>query len=84
MELGTSSVLHFSTDKTEIQHFSWRRREQLPTVTLPGLGAIAPSPYTRWLGILLDTKLSFRPHINWVFSRGRQLALHLRRLSVMS
>ncbi|KAJ5761312.1 hypothetical protein N7520_008468 [Penicillium odoratum] len=25
--------------------------------------------------------LTFRPHINWVFSRGKRLALHLRKLS---
>jgi hypothetical protein len=42
---------------------------------------VEPSLYTRWLEILLDTKLTFRPHINWVFSRGKQLAQHLQRLS---
>jgi hypothetical protein len=39
------------------------------------------SLYTRWLGVLLDTKLIFRPYINWVFNRGKQLAQHLQRLS---
>lgn len=78
---GASSGLPFSPEKTEVQHFSRQRKRPIPTVTLPGAGEIKPSPYTRWLGILLDTKLTFRPHINWVFSRGKQLALHLRRLS---
>ncbi|KAJ6038758.1 hypothetical protein N7460_007475 [Penicillium canescens] len=78
---GAASGLPFSLEKTEIQHFSKRRKLSAPTVTLPGVGEIKPSPYTRWLGVLLDSKLTYRPHINWVFSRGKQLALHLRKLS---
>ncbi|KAJ6019734.1 hypothetical protein N7522_000442 [Penicillium canescens] len=78
---GAASGLPFSLEKTEIQHFSKQRKLSAPTVTLPGVGEIKPSPYTRWLGILLDSKLTYRPHINWVFSRGKQLALHLRKLS---
>ncbi|KAJ5987644.1 hypothetical protein N7522_011892 [Penicillium canescens] len=78
---GAASGLPFSLEKTEIQHFSKQRKLSAPTVTLPGVGEIKPSPYTRWLGVLLDSKLTCRPHINWVFSRGKQLALHLRKLS---
>ncbi|BDD59021.1 hypothetical protein MAP00_009279 [Monascus purpureus] len=79
--LGAASGLPFSFEKTEIQHFSRQRKQSIPTVFLLGVGKIKPSPYTRWLGVLLDTKLTFRSHINWTFSRGKQLAQHLRRLS---
>jgi hypothetical protein len=79
--LGAETGLPFLIKKTEIQYFSRKQPRTPPTVTLPGIGDITPSPYTRWLGVLLDTKLTFRPHINWVFSRGKQLAQHLRRLS---
>lgn len=78
---GAASGLPFSLEKTEIQHFSKQRKLSAPTVTLPEVGEIKPSPYTRWLGVLLDSKLTFRPHTNWVFSRGKRLALHLRKLS---
>ncbi|CBF84167.1 hypothetical protein AN2711.2 [Aspergillus nidulans FGSC A4] len=37
--------------------------------------------YADDIGVLLDTKLTFKAHINWVFSRGKQLAQHLKRLS---
>lgn len=79
--LGAESGLPFSIERTEIQHFSRQKEPPIPTVYLPGIGAIPPSLYTRWLGILLDTKLTLRPHIHWVFSRGKQLAQHLRGLS---
>jgi hypothetical protein len=45
-DIGSSSGLPFSADKTEVQHFSRRRKGSLPTVTLPGKGEIPPSPYT--------------------------------------
>jgi hypothetical protein len=79
--LGSETGLPFSIEKTEIQHFSRKQQQHLPIVTLPGIGEITPSLYTRWLGVLLDTKLTFKAHINWVFSRGKQLAQHLKRLS---
>lgn len=78
---GAASGLPFSLEKTEIQHFSKQRKTSAPTVTLPGVGEIKPSPYTRWLGVVLDSKLTFRPHINWVLSRGKRLALYLRKLN---
>jgi hypothetical protein len=62
--LGAETGLPFSIKKTEIQHFSRKQPRTPPTVTLPGIGDITPSPYTQWLGVLLDTKLTFRPHIN--------------------
>ncbi|CBF89628.1 uncharacterized protein ANIA_00368 [Aspergillus nidulans FGSC A4] len=79
--LGTETGLPFSIEKTEIQHFSRKQQQHLPTVTLPGIGGITPSLYTRWLGVLLDTKLTFKAHINLVFSHGKRLAQHLKRLS---
>jgi hypothetical protein len=79
--LGAESGLPFSIEKTKIQHFFKQQNQPAPTVFLPGLGTVEPSICTRWLGVLLDTKLTFKPHINWVFSRGKQLAQHLQRLS---
>nr|ABC24970.1 reverse transcriptase [Monascus pilosus] len=79
--LGTEVGLPFSAEKTEIQHFSRKRKHPPPVVRLPDVGEIPPTSYTRWLGVLLDIKLTFKPHINWVFSRGKQLAQHLQRLS---
>lgn len=71
-------LLSFEADVILVQE-PWTDMTRQITKTHPRYQLIGP--ITRWLGILLDTKLSFRPHINRVFSRGRQLALHLRRLS---
>jgi hypothetical protein len=44
--LGTETGLPFSIEKIEIQHFSRKQQQYLPTVTLPGIGEITPSLYT--------------------------------------
>ena len=58
--LGAAIGLPFSAEKTEIQHFSRKRKETLPAVTLTGVGDILPAKSTRWLGVWLDTKLTFK------------------------
>ena len=79
--IGAHTGLPFSPEKTEVQHFTRRRlRGPMPTAVL-GARSVPPSEHTRWLGVQLDTKLTFRPHVKLAMARGKQLALFLRSLS---
>src|SRR5207247_1424663 len=50
------------------------------TVDLPGLEAKPPNKFTKWLGFLLDTKLSFADHVAHWATKAKRLGDHLRSL----
>ena len=73
--------------KTDLIHFTRKRRSTNPGLTLPAtaspLREIAGTPddgTLRWLGVLFDRKLSFRPHALAVFQKARTAACALQML----
>jgi ribonuclease HI len=52
----------FNHSKTELIHFSRKRETPTDPVILPGL-TVQPSAIVRWLGVWLDSKLTFKAHI---------------------
>jgi hypothetical protein len=73
-------------DKLELQHFTRRPRDTLPTITVPwanGQGTITISAQAsmRWLGIFFDWKLSFRYHVEVMANRALSTVNGLRMLA---
>ena len=57
------SAIEFDISKTELIHFSGRKVDQIP-IKLEGFQTeITPKKVVKWLGIYLDSKLSFKEHI---------------------
>ena len=64
----------FDNPKTELIHFHRQRQTPECPVTLPNGTVIRPSPVVRWLSVLFDRKLSFKPHVDRrVLSASRAL-----------
>ncbi|KAH6957467.1 hypothetical protein DER45DRAFT_458456, partial [Fusarium avenaceum] len=66
--------------KTEVMHFS---RSKLRTTPAVRHGDIEkhPEPALRWLGIWLDSRLSFRIHVETWTAKAQAVAYHLRGLA---
>ena len=56
----------------------------LPTLNTPGeMRTYEPQPHIKWLGLIFNSKLSFRQHILHLASRGAAVAGCLRMLTNM-
>jgi ribonuclease HI len=84
---GRENAVDFEVSKTELIHFT-RPRTQASKEPQPGLrlGAfdITPSEELRWLGVILDSQLSFKPHVSLWAAKGIQVAHRLHRLAGVS
>ena len=77
--------LAIADNKTEVQHFvrtlpRSRPVSALPSVLFRGV-PVQANQSTRWLGVYLDTKLSFRPHVETWSARALNVCHHIRRLA---
>lgn len=72
--------LQLSSSKFEVQHFHRGRQSTSSPVTLQGQ-PVLPNLVTRWLGVFLDTRLSFRHHVQHWSSKAISACSHLRRLN---
>jgi hypothetical protein len=87
--VGYLQRIGLSTDdnKTEIQHFSNRRRDHAaPAIRLPrssgnGEILICARPHMRWLGIYFDRKLRFTEHVKIMANRAQSTIAGLRVLA---
>jgi hypothetical protein len=59
---GAANGVSFDTKKTEVMHFSRSKLRTAPGVR-HGDVVKHPEPALRWLGIWLDSRLSFRIHV---------------------
>jgi reverse transcriptase-like protein len=62
MASAAENGAEFAAEKTELIHFSTRRQPITEGITVAGV-TITPKPVVRWLGVFLDSKLTFKPHI---------------------
>ncbi|KAI0992026.1 hypothetical protein K3495_g16160, partial [Podosphaera aphanis] len=83
---GREEGITFDPNKSELQHFSRRRVDKDPSSTPViefeqfSVAENATRPYTRWLGVYFDKKLSFKWHVNILASKALKVANALRSL----
>jgi ribonuclease HI len=84
---GRENAVDFEVTKTELIHFTRPRtqasKEPQPSLRL-GAFNISPSEKLRWLGVILDSQLSFKPHVSLWAAKGIQVANRLHRLAGVS
>ena len=78
---GARNGLNFDLEKCGLQHFTRKRNLPRPSLWI-GENEIKPSTHAlRYLGIFLDSKLSFREHVLVRASKARSVALHLQQIN---
>jgi hypothetical protein len=77
---GAANGVSPDTKKTEVMHFS---RSKLRTAPAVRHGDVEKHPESalRWLGIWLDSRLSFRLHVEKWAAKAKAVAYHLRGLT---
>lgn len=80
LEMGEQEGSPFSPAKTEVQFFT-RTRKPLPTLVLPDLGPVQQKESTKWLGVHLDKKLTFKNHVQAWTAKAARIGSALRSLS---
>jgi len=77
---GAANGVSFDPKKTEVMHFS---RSKLSTAPAVRHGDVEKYPELalRWLGIWLDSRLSFRIHVEKWAAKAKAVAYHLRGLT---
>ena len=69
-ELAADCGVNLAPEKEECQRFT--RKRKLPPHWQPG--------HTRWLGVILDSKLTYKEHIRKATGKARQMASFIRSL----
>jgi ribonuclease HI len=79
------NAITFDGPKTELIHFANRRRatkdDPRYQVSLPSGTSIKPTETVRWLGVWLDSRLSFRHHIHLKTAAATRAFFALKRLA---
>ncbi|KJZ68988.1 hypothetical protein HIM_11629 [Hirsutella minnesotensis 3608] len=76
---GAANGISFDPEKTEVMHFSPRRRETKPPVRHADVEK-QPETAMRWLGLWLDRKLTFKTHVEKWTAKAQTVANHIRSL----
>ena len=76
------NAIHFDPDKTEVLNVS-KSKVQGPPIACVDLGEklTSPSSSIRWLGVHLDSTLSFRKHVEVWCGKARNLTCLLCRIN---
>jgi len=72
------AVISFDINKTELIHFYSKRTTIKEGLKLGDI-EISPKPLVRWLGIFLDSKLTFKQHIEIKISKAKAAFYLIRR-----
>lgn len=80
VELGIKLAIKFDLEKTELIHFT-RSKAVQPKIKLPSGHLLAPQPKVKWLGIIFDSKLNFRDHVQSRASQATQAFYRMLRLA---
>ena len=79
LQEAKASAIEFEIDKTELLYAS-RKREPIQQSINVGKETIHPSKLVRWLGFFLDSKLSYREHVQRKVAAAQQAFYRLQRL----
>jgi len=74
------AIISFDISKTEFIYF-YSKRTTIQEGLKLGDVEISPKPLVRWLGIFLDSKLTFKQHIEIKISKAKAAFYLIRRLS---
>ncbi|KJZ70477.1 hypothetical protein HIM_10149 [Hirsutella minnesotensis 3608] len=77
---GAANGISFDPDKTDVMHFS-RTKPKTASPVLHGEVEKRPDQAMRWLGIWLDSTLSFKTHVEKWTAKAQAIAFHLRGLT---
>ncbi|SCO77346.1 uncharacterized protein FRV6_01558 [Fusarium oxysporum] len=77
---GAANGVSFDPEKTEVMHFSRSKLRMSPAVCHGDVEKY-PEPALCWLGIWLDSRLSFRVYVEKWASKAKAVAYHLRGLT---
>ena len=78
---GRRNGLKFDMEKTELQHFTRKRDPHRPPIRIEDTEIPPASKALRYLGVFLDSKLSFREHVQIRAAKARTTAIHLCRIN---
>jgi hypothetical protein len=73
------ATISFDTSKIELIHF-YRKRTTIEEELKLRDVEIPPKPLVRWLGVFLDSKLTFKQHIEIRISKAKAAFYLIRRL----
>lgn len=76
------NAIVFDSQKTELVHFPARRQDVQPSIMIRNT-SIEPVEYIRWLGVYLESHLTFRQHIATWCGKALKIAQHMRRLNTV-
>ncbi|KAM4064933.1 endonuclease/exonuclease/phosphatase [Hirsutella rhossiliensis] len=77
MTWGTANAITFDPKKTEVMHFSRTTPRNAPPV-FHGEVEKRPGSAMRWLGIWLDSTLTFKTHVEKWTAKAQAVAYHLK------
>ena len=73
------AAISFNISKTELIHFYSKRTTIGEGLKLEDI-EITPKPLVRWLGVFLDSKLTFKQHVEIRISKAKAAFYSIRRL----
>jgi hypothetical protein len=73
------ATISFNTSKIELIHF-YRKRTTIEEGLKLGDVEIPPKPLVRWLGVFLDSKLTFKQYVEIRISKAKAAFYLIRRL----
>jgi hypothetical protein len=79
MSKANEAAISFNVSKTELIHF-YSKRTTIEEGLKLGDVEISPKPLVRWLGVFLDSKLTFKQHIEIQISKVKTAFYLIRRL----
>ena len=77
---GRAEGFSFDVKKTEVMHFTRKRRRPNPAIVHQD-SRIQAGGSMRWLGVWLDRQLSFKTHIDRWIHKAREVIYHLRSMN---
>ena len=79
MSRAKEATISFNISKTELIHF-YNKHTTIEEGLKLGDVEISPKPLVRWLGVFLDSKLTFKQHIEIKISKVKAAFYLIRRL----
>jgi len=79
MSRAKEATISFNISKTELIHF-YRKYTTIEEGLKLGDVEISPKPLVRWLGVFLDSKLTFKQHVEIRISKAKVAFYLIRRL----
>ncbi|MBD0342806.1 MAG: reverse transcriptase family protein, partial [Microcoleus sp. Co-bin12] len=74
------NTVKFDDDKSELIHFESKRSKSTHTITLPNGTILKPQKMIKWLGIWIDRKLTFKPHVEKRIASATRIIHSIHRL----